>query len=59
MVLFAYGIGLLQDVTGYGYLGLHALGMAGAALLAVFVVSHLSEQGLAERNNCSYIRLLR
>ncbi len=49
IILIAYGIGLLQDVVGYGYLGLHALGIAGGLLLAMFVASQLSEQGLIER----------
>ncbi len=48
VVLIAYGVGLLQDIVGYGYLGLHALGIAGGLLLAMFVASQLSEQGLAE-----------
>ncbi len=49
IVLIAYGVGLLQDIVGYGYFGLHALGIAGGLLLAVFVASQLSEQGLTER----------
>lgn len=36
-ILLAYAIGLLQDMMGYGNLGLHALGLASAA----FVVSLL------------------
>ncbi|MDZ7704088.1 MAG: rod shape-determining protein MreD [Trueperaceae bacterium] len=49
MVLVGYGIGLLQDIVGHGNLGLHALGLAGGALLASFVKSLVSQAGFAER----------
>lgn len=49
MVLVGYGIGLLQDIVGHGNLGLHALGLAGGALLASLVKSLVSQAGFAER----------
>lgn len=49
LVLIGYGIGLLQDIVGHGSLGIHALGIAGAALLASLVKSRINQAGLAER----------
>jgi rod shape-determining protein MreD len=48
LILAAYGIGLLQDVTGHGTLGLHAFGLAGAAMAASFVRAQLSQSGMIE-----------
>jgi rod shape-determining protein MreD len=48
LVLAAFGIGLLQDVTGHGTLGLHAFGLAGAAMAASFVRAQLSQSGVIE-----------
>ncbi len=49
LVLAAYGIGLVQDLTGHGVMGLHALGLAGAGLAAVFIRAQLTNSGLMER----------
>lgn len=49
LVLLGYGVGLLQDVIGHGSLGVHALGLAGAALVASTVRLQLSQEGLVER----------
>jgi rod shape-determining protein MreD len=49
LVLAAYGIGLVQDLTGHGTVGLHALGLAGAAMTASFVRAQLSQSGFMER----------
>lgn len=49
LVAVAYGIGLLQDLIGYGDLGLHAIALAGAALVASAVRAQLSGEGLLER----------
>lgn len=49
LVLAAYGIGLLQDLSGHGALGLHALALAGGALAAVAITSLLSQSGIMER----------
>ncbi len=49
LVLAGYGIGLLQDLSGHGVIGLHALGLAGAAMAAALVRAQLSQSGIAER----------
>ena len=49
-VLVAYGVGLLQDLLGSGYLGLHALGLAGGAMAALIVRSQLSQTSFFERS---------
>lgn len=49
LVAAAYGIGLLQDVMGGGVLGLHALGLAAAAMGALVVSAQLSQAGFLER----------
>ena len=49
LVGVAYGVGLLQDVVGHGTLGLHAIALAGAALVATAVRGQLSGTGLLER----------
>lgn len=49
LVIAGYGIGLLQDLMGYGELGFHALSLAGAALCASFVKAQLSQTGFFER----------
>lgn len=49
LVLAGFGIGLLQDLTGHGIMGLHAIGLAAAALVAAFVRAQLSQSGMAER----------
>jgi rod shape-determining protein MreD len=50
LVLVGYGAGLLQDVIGHGALGVHALGLAGAAFVASAVRAQLSQQGFLERS---------
>ena len=50
LVLVGYGFGLLQDVIGHGVLGVHALGLAAAALVATTVRAQLSQQGFLERS---------
>lgn len=49
LVAAGYGVGLLQDLVGFGPLGLHAIGLAGAALLASAVRAQLTGSGLPER----------
>ena len=49
LVLLGYGAGLLQDMIGHGALGVHALGLAGAALVASTVRAQLSQEGNFER----------
>ena len=49
LVLLGYGAGLLQDLVGHGALGVHALGLAGAALVASTVRAQLSQEGYLER----------
>lgn len=49
LVVAAYGIGMLQDLVGYGVVGLHAVGLAAAALTATVVRMQLSGTGLLER----------
>jgi rod shape-determining protein MreD len=49
-VLVAYGIGLVQDVSGHGLIGLHAIGLAGAALVAGTIRAQLTQDGLLERS---------
>ena len=50
LVLIAYGVGLLQDVSGHGLLGLHAIGLAGAALVAGTIRAQLTQDGPLERS---------
>jgi rod shape-determining protein MreD len=38
-VLLAYGLGMLQDLTGSGVLGFHALGLAGGVFCAGWVTT--------------------
>ncbi len=49
LVALGYGVGLLQDLVGYGALGAHALGLAGGVLLASFVRAQVSQAGALER----------
>ncbi|HLR46597.1 MAG TPA: hypothetical protein VK092_05505 [Deinococcales bacterium] len=49
LVLAAYGIGLLQDLSGHGTPGLHALALAGGAMAATAISNVLSQSGFAER----------
>ena len=49
LVLLGYGAGLLQDLIGHGSLGVHALGLAAAALVASTVRAQLSQEGFLER----------
>ena len=49
LVLAAYGIGLLQDLSGQGVLGMHALALAGGVLAAAAVTRLLSQSGFMER----------
>lgn len=49
LVLIAYGIGLLQDMFGHGEWGIHALGLASAALTALFLRAQLSQKGFFAR----------
>lgn len=49
LVLVAYGVGLLQDVMGSGVLGVHAFGLAAAALAGSMVRAQLSNTGTLER----------
>lgn len=50
LVLAGYGIGLLQDVIGHGEWGIHAFGLAGAALVTSMVKAQLSQRGLFTRS---------
>jgi rod shape-determining protein MreD len=49
LVLVAYGVGLVQDMIGFGTLGLHGLGLAGAVLAASFVRAQFNQDDLLER----------
>ncbi len=49
LVVAADGVGMLQDVVGFGVMGLHAVGLAAAALTATVVRMQLSGTGLLER----------
>lgn len=49
LVLIGYGIGLIQDIFGYGPLGLHALGLAGGAMAAIITRAQLSQSSWLER----------
>jgi rod shape-determining protein MreD len=49
-VLAGYGIGLLQDVIGHGEWGVHAFGLAGAAMVASLLRAQLSQRGLFTRS---------
>ena len=49
LVLAAYGIGLLQDLSGHGVVGMHALALAGGALAAVAVTMMLTQSGVMAR----------
>jgi rod shape-determining protein MreD len=49
MVLIAYGLGLLQDIIGHGIFGLHALGLAAAALGSLLVWAQLRQTGIYAR----------
>ena len=49
LVLLGFGAGLLQDLIGHGSLGVHALGLAAAALVASTVRAQLSQEGFLER----------
>ena len=42
-LLAAYGVGMLQDVLGAGTLGFHAAGVAGGALLVMFVRRYVGD----------------
>jgi rod shape-determining protein MreD len=50
LVLVGYGIGLLQDVIGHGEWGVHAFGLAGAAMTASLLRAQLSQKGLFTRS---------
>ncbi|NTX99537.1 rod shape-determining protein MreD [Deinococcus sp. JMULE3] len=47
-LLGAYALGFMQDVLGGGMLGLHAAGLAGAALLVVWARRYLADAGLVQ-----------
>lgn len=49
LVLAAYGIGLVQDLSGHGVIGMHSLALAGGALAAALVSMLLSQSGVMER----------
>lgn len=49
LVMAGYGIGLIQDLVGFGTLGLHAIGLAAAALVASAVRQQLTGSGQLER----------
>lgn len=49
LVIIAFAAGLLQDILGAGFLGLHALGLAGGMLAALVVRAQLSQVGVFER----------
>jgi rod shape-determining protein MreD len=50
LVWAGYGIGLLQDVIGHGEWGIHAFGLAGAALVTSMVKAQLSQRGAFTRS---------
>lgn|SRR5690625_4550203 len=48
-VTLAFGVGLLQDLVGFGVLGAHAFGLATAAMAATLLRAQLSSTGFFER----------
>lgn len=49
LVLIAYGTGLFQDAFGHGEWGIHAFGLASAAMTASFLRAQLSQKGFFSR----------
>ncbi len=49
LVAIAYGIGLFQDAFGHGEWGIHAFGLASAAMTASFLRAQLSQKGFFSR----------
>lgn len=50
LVLAGYCLGLLQDVIGHGEWGIHAFGLAGAAMVASLLKAQLSQRGAFTRS---------
>ncbi|MGL4611854.1 MAG: rod shape-determining protein MreD [Trueperaceae bacterium] len=50
LVLAGYGIGLFQDLIGHGEWGIHAFGLAGAAMVTSLLRAQLSQRGLLTRS---------
>lgn len=50
LVVAGYAIGLLQDVIGHGEWGIHAFGLAGAAMAASVLKAQLSQRGTFTRS---------
>lgn len=48
-VLFAFCIGLVQDLVGYGNLGFHAIGLATSVSVASIVATQIRQSGIFER----------
>ncbi len=48
-VLFAFCVGLVQDLVGYGYIGFHAIALAGGIFVALFVATQIRQSGIFER----------
>lgn len=49
LVIAGYGVGLVQDLVGFGPLGMHAIALAGAALTASALRAQLTGTGALER----------
>jgi rod shape-determining protein MreD len=50
LVLAGFGIGLLQDVIGHGEWGVHAFGLAGAAMAVSLLRTQLGQKGIFTRS---------
>jgi rod shape-determining protein MreD len=50
LVLAGFGIGLLQDVIGHGEWGVHAFGLAGAAMAVSLLRAQLGQKGIFTRS---------
>lgn len=48
-VVLAFGVGLVQDLVGFGVLGAHAFALAAAAMAATLLRAQLSTTGFFER----------
>lgn len=48
-IVFAFFIGLIQDLVGYGNIGFHALGLTTAVVIAAIVATQIRQSGIFER----------
>jgi len=48
-IVFAFFVGLIQDLVGYGNVGFHALGLTTAVAMAAIVATQIRQSGIFER----------